>query len=119
MNACVPCPAVSQGLTLEPASTAVLTGSGVRFNATVAGAWKVMTWQVSGLLVLTVSLSSSGSSNVTSSSEQFSAGFCLPADSSCVEFTIQNISRSQAGPVLCSVLGLYGSKTANLSVHGQ
>uniref|UniRef100_H3C523 Ig-like domain-containing protein n=1 Tax=Tetraodon nigroviridis TaxID=99883 RepID=H3C523_TETNG len=73
-----------------------------------------MTWDVSSLLVLTISASSR---NVTTSSEQFSASFCWPADTSCVEFTIQNISRGQAGPLVCSVLGPYGSKTANLSVQ--
>lgn len=114
---CFGCPVLSQGLTLEPASAAVLSGSAVRFNATVPGAWEVMTWHLSSLLVLTVSPGSS--SNVTSSSEQFSAGFCSQADTSCVEFTIRNISRSQAGLLVCSVLGPYGSKTANLSVQGQ
>lgn len=113
-----PSPVLSQDLKLEPASAAVLAGSTVSFNATVPGAWAVMTWHVSSLLVLTVNWDGSGI-NVMSSSEQFSAGLCSPADASCVEFTIQNVSRGQAGPLVCSVLGPYGSKTANLSVHGQ
>lgn len=109
-------PVLSQGLTLEPASAAVLRGSAVGFRATVAGPWEVMTWQVNDLLVLTVSLSSS--TNVTSSSEQFTAAFCS-LDTSCVEFTVRNVSRDQAGLLVCSVLGPFGSKTANLSVQGQ
>lgn len=102
---------------LEPARTAVLSNSTVRFNATVPGIWEVMTWQVNGLLVLTVSLSSSN--NVTSSSEQFSARFCSHSDTSCVEFTISSVTRNQSGSVVCSVLGAFGSRTANLSVQGQ
>lgn len=102
---------------LEPARTAVLNNSTVWFNATVPGIWEVMTWHVNGLLVLTVILSST-SNNVTSSSEQFSARFCSH-DTSCVEFTIGSVTRNQSGPVVCSVLGAYGSKRANLSVQGQ
>lgn len=112
---CFLCPVVSQDLRLEPASAAVLSGLAVHFRATVPGPWQVMTWHVGGLLVLSVS----PSGNVTSSSEQFTAGFCLPADTSCVELRIQNVSRAQAGPLVCSVLGDYGSKTANLSVQGE
>lgn len=76
----------------------------------------MMTWHTSSLLVLTISASSR---NVTTYSEQFSAGFCRPADTSCVEFHIQNVSRGQTGQLVCSVLGPYGSKIANLNVQGQ
>lgn len=101
---------------LEPASAAVLRGSAVRFRATVAEQWTVMTWQVNDLLVLT--LTPNSSPNVTSTSEQFSAAYCSQ-DTSCVEFTVQNVSRDQAGLLVCTVQGPLGSRTANLSVQGQ
>lgn len=107
-------PVLSQGLILEPASAAVLRGSTVSFRATVAVQWEVMTWEVNNTLVLTVT---SSSTNVTSSG-QFSAAFCSQ-DASCVEFTVWNVSREQAGLLVCRVQDVFGSRTANLSVQGQ
>lgn len=91
----------------------VLQGSDVQFNATVGGSWQVMTWNVGGFLVLTVSKSS----GIIPSTEQFSARFCSQ-NNSCVEFTIHNVTRSQSGPVICTVQGDYGEKTAQLYVQG-
>ncbi|XP_059208106.1 immunoglobulin superfamily member 5 [Centropristis striata] len=105
--------AVSGQFQLEPQNLTVLRGSDAQFNATVPGVWDVMTWNVGGFLVLTIRVSG----DVTSSSGQFSAGFCSMGDTSCVEFTIHNVSRGESGPVLCSVLGDFGSKTAQLYVQ--
>ncbi|XP_034462328.1 immunoglobulin superfamily member 5 [Hippoglossus hippoglossus] len=104
---------VSRQFQLQPLNPAVLQGSNVQFRATVEGNWQIMTWDVGGLLVLTVPVDS----NVTSSSRQFSAGFCSVGNSSCVEFTIHNVSRRDAGPVICTVQGDYGDKTAQLNVQ--
>lgn len=106
---------LSQGLILEPTSAAVLRGATVSFRATVAVQWEVMTWEVNDTLVLTVS---SSTTNVTVSSGQFSAAFCSQ-DASCVDFTVWNVSRNQAGLLVCRVNDLFGSRTANLSVQGQ
>nr|XP_046267737.1 immunoglobulin superfamily member 5 [Scatophagus argus] len=105
---------VSQGFQLEPLNSTVLQGSDVQFNATVQGKWDFMTWHVGDLLVLSVL--SSSTSNITSSSQQYSASFCS-SDTSCVRFTIHNVTRSQSGSVMCSVLGSFGSKTAQLYVQ--
>ncbi|KAL7389931.1 hypothetical protein ABVT39_012024 [Epinephelus coioides] len=104
---------VSGQFQLEPLNSTVLQGSDVRFNTTVQGIWKVMTWTVQGYLVLTISVTG----NITSSSEQFSTRFCSTGVTSCVEFTIHNVTRKEAGPVICSVLGDFGSKTAQLYVQ--
>lgn len=106
--------AVSQEFQLEPLNSTVLQGSDVRFNATVQGNWEFMTWTVRGLLVLTVSVT-----NNETSSEQFYATFCSSGDTSCVEFTIHNVTRRESGPVICTVQGDYGSKTAQLYVQGN
>ncbi|KAM6983710.1 immunoglobulin superfamily member 5 isoform 2-T2 [Tautogolabrus adspersus] len=98
---------------LQPLNSTVLKGSVVRFNATVQGNWQVMTWMVGGLLVLTVPVSD----NITSSSQRFTAGFCSGGDKSCVEFTMRNASRGDAGPVVCTVQGEYGSKVSQLYVQ--
>ncbi|XP_034008621.1 immunoglobulin superfamily member 5 [Trematomus bernacchii] len=103
--------AVSGQFQLEPLNATVLHGSAVRFNATVQGAWKGMTWTVGGHLVTTVI------GDIISSSEQFSARFCSSGDPSCVEFTIENVTRREGGAVTCSVQGNYGSKTAQLYVQ--
>ncbi|KAL6099172.1 uncharacterized protein ACO6RY_18149 [Pungitius sinensis] len=98
---------------LEPLNLTVLQGSDARFNATVKGTWNFITWTVGGLLVLNFNING----DMTSSSEQFSARFCS-RDTSCVEFTIHNVARSEdASLVICSVLGPYGSKTAQLFVQ--
>uniref|UniRef100_A0A3Q3FB28 Immunoglobulin superfamily member 5-like n=1 Tax=Labrus bergylta TaxID=56723 RepID=A0A3Q3FB28_9LABR len=80
---------------LQPLNSTVLKASDVSFNATVQGNWQIMTWTVRGLLVLVVPFS----------------------DPSCVEFTMRNVSRGDAGPVVCAVQGAYGSKTAQLQVQ--
>ncbi|KAK9536103.1 hypothetical protein VZT92_005914 [Zoarces viviparus] len=106
--------AVSGQLQLEPLNSTVLQGSDARFNATVQGDWLVMTWNVGGLLVVNFPVTG----NITLSSGQFSARFCSSGNTSCVEFTIHNVTRSgDAGPVVCGVLGDYGSKTAHLYVQ--
>uniref|UniRef100_A0A3Q2Y0Z9 Immunoglobulin superfamily, member 5a n=1 Tax=Hippocampus comes TaxID=109280 RepID=A0A3Q2Y0Z9_HIPCM len=97
---------------VEPLESTVLKGSDARFSATVQGMWEVMTWNVRGFLVLTVPRIG----NISSSSEQFSASFCSAEDTSCVVFTIHAASRMEAGPVICTVQGDYGSKSAQLHV---
>lgn len=100
---------------LEPLNLTVLQGSDARFNATVTGPWRVMTWDVGGLMVLNILITG----DIASSSEQFSAGFCSN-DRSCVEFTIRNVTRSMdASPVICRMLGDPGSKTAQLYIQGR
>ncbi|KAG7516834.1 immunoglobulin superfamily member 5 [Solea senegalensis] len=47
----------------------------------------------------------------------FSARFCSAGDTRCVEFTIHNVTRRESGPIMCTVLGEYGSKTAQLYVE--
>ncbi|XP_041808639.1 immunoglobulin superfamily member 5 [Chelmon rostratus] len=106
-------PVVSQQFHLQPQQLTVLQGSEVRFNATVEGAWQLMTWTVGGLLVLTVS----SNNTVTAPTGQFTARYCSAGDPSCVEFTIHNATRRQSGSVICAVLGPYGSRTAQLSVQ--
>lgn len=108
-------PVVSQQFHLQPQQLTVLQGSEVRFNATVEGAWQLMTWTVGGLLVLTVS----SNNTVTAPTGQFTARYCSAGDPSCVEFTIHNATRRQSGSVICAVLGPYGSRTAQLSVQGK
>lgn len=102
---------------LEPRNLTVLQGSDAQFNATVMGHWKVMTWTVGKKLVLSIP----ATGNATSSSEQYSARFCSSGDTSCVELTIHNVNRSgtESWPVICSVLGPYGSKTSQLYVQGR
>ncbi|XP_074466443.1 immunoglobulin superfamily member 5 isoform X1 [Sebastes fasciatus] len=107
--------AVSGQFQLEPRNLTVLQGSDAQFNATVMGHWKVMTWTVGKKLVLSIP----ATGNATSSSEQYSARFCSSGDTSCVELTIHNVNRSgtESWPVICSVLGPYGSKTSQLYVQ--
>lgn len=104
---------VTNQFQLEPMTAAVLKGSDAQFIARVTGSWTIMTWIVGGFLVLTVN----GNTTI-SLSEQYSATFCSSDNSSCVEFTIHNISRSLSGPVTCAVQGLFGEKTAQLYVQG-
>lgn len=104
-----------QQFQLEPLTSTVLQGSDVQFRATVDGTWRVMTWNVRGLLVLTVLVDS----NITSSPGQFSATFCSSGSTSCVDFIIHNVTRRESGPVICTVQGEYGSKTAQLNVQGK
>lgn len=106
--------AVSQEFQLEPQNSTVLQGCDVQFNATVQGKWSYMTWNVQNLLALTVS----SSSNVTSAGQYF-ARVHSSGDTSFVEFTIHNVTRSESGEVVCSVQGQYGSKTSYLDVQGK
>ncbi|XP_068456192.1 immunoglobulin superfamily member 5 [Clinocottus analis] len=106
--------AVSGRFQLQPLNSTVLQGSDARFNATVLGNWQLMTWTVREYLVLNFPVGG----NVTSSSERFTASFCSSGDTSCVQFTIHKVNRSaDAGPVVCRVLGDYGSETAQLHVQ--
>lgn len=97
---------------LQPANVTALKGSDAQFNATVQGAWTFMTWTVGGLLVLT----QAAAGNDTSSSPRFSAQLC-GSGSSCVEFTIHNVTRQDSGSIICTVQGPYGSKTSQLYVQ--
>ncbi|XP_038565583.1 immunoglobulin superfamily member 5 [Micropterus salmoides] len=106
--------AVSEKFQLAPLNSTVLQGSDVRFNATVQGVMQIMTWTVRGNLVLTVA-----NSSVTTSSNQFSARIYSSGDINCVEFTIHKVTCRESGPVVCAVLGEYGSKTAQLYVQGN
>ncbi|XP_047186523.1 hemicentin-1 isoform X2 [Scophthalmus maximus] len=105
--------AVSQQFQLEPLNSTVLQGSDVRFNATVEGIWKVMSWDVRDFQVLTFTVNGT----ILRSSPRFSAGFCSAGDKTCVEFIIHSVTRKETGPVECTVQGEYGSKTAQLNVQ--
>ncbi|KAM9788985.1 immunoglobulin superfamily member 5 [Neosynchiropus ocellatus] len=98
---------------LQPQNLTVLQGSTAHFTATVQGTWEVMTWTVNELLVLTFRVNG----DTSSSEPQFGAGFCSSGDTSCVEFTISNTTRSRAGTVVCMVQGDFGSKTSRLYVE--
>lgn len=104
---------VSDQFQLEPMTAAVFKGSDAQFIARVTGSWEFMTWTVGQFLVLTVRRNTT-----ILQVEQYSARFCSSDNSSCVEFTIHNVSRSLIGPVTCAVQGSYGEKTAQLSVQG-
>uniref|UniRef100_A0A3B5A6J8 Immunoglobulin superfamily, member 5a n=1 Tax=Stegastes partitus TaxID=144197 RepID=A0A3B5A6J8_9TELE len=112
-KSCLLCPAASEEVQLEPLNSTVLEGSDVQFNATVVGTWRVMTWSVQEFLVLTVS----SAGGIIPSSEQFSARFS--SDNRSVEFTVHNVTRSQSGPVTCTVQGNFRPKTAQLYVQGE
>uniref|UniRef100_A0A3B3ZXZ7 Ig-like domain-containing protein n=1 Tax=Periophthalmus magnuspinnatus TaxID=409849 RepID=A0A3B3ZXZ7_9GOBI len=99
---------------LEPVNVTKLLGSEAQFKATVEGLWPMMFWQVGEITVL--SISSSG--EVINSFPQHSARLCGNG-SSCVEFTIQNLTRQDSGPVTCTVQGDYGFKTSQLIVQGN
>lgn len=97
---------------LEPVNVTSLQGSSAQFNATVQGSWTSMTWTVGGLLVLTMPSSGDPDSFLP----RFSARLC-GAGTTCVEFTIDNVTRRDAGPVVCFVQGEYGDRTAQLFVQ--
>uniref|UniRef100_A0A3P8N747 Ig-like domain-containing protein n=2 Tax=Astatotilapia calliptera TaxID=8154 RepID=A0A3P8N747_ASTCA len=103
---------VSDQFQLEPMTAAVFKGSDAQFIARVTGLWEFMAWTVGQFLVLTVHRNTT-----ILQVEQYSARFCSSDNSSCVEFTIHNVSRSLIGPVTCAVQGSYGEKTAQLSVQ--
>ncbi|KAM6907568.1 immunoglobulin superfamily member 5 [Xenentodon cancila] len=104
---------VTEELHLEPLNSTVLKGTNVQFTASVQGDWQVMTWTVQGFLVLTVR----STGEILPSSERFSATFCSSGVTGCVEFTIHNVTRSEAGPVTCAVQGSYTPKIAQLYVQ--
>ncbi|XP_029957157.1 immunoglobulin superfamily member 5 [Salarias fasciatus] len=97
---------------VEPMNSAVLRGSTARFNATVQGDWEEMTWFVQSLLVLVIRPDAGPVER-----DQFSARLCSNGSISCVEFSIRNVSREQAGPVHCTLLGPLGTRTAQLEVQ--
>lgn len=107
---------MSQILNLEPQNSTVLKGTDARFIVTVLGKWEVMAWNIRDLLVI-VMYAPSGST--VTSSDQFSATFCTAGDTSCVEFTIHNVTRNQTGEITCRVLGTFGSQMAQLNVEGK
>lgn len=106
---------------LDPVNVTQLQGSDAKFTATVQVPWEYMMFNVGGYPVLT--MPSGG--NVTSTSPRFSAWSC---NSSCVEFTIHNMTRKDTGPVLCSVQGgvpispkmsqLYVQESGSVSISG-
>ncbi|CAN9501541.1 unnamed protein product [Ophioblennius macclurei] len=102
-----------QDFNLEPMNPTVLQGSTVQFNATVRGVWKTMTWTAGNLLVLTIT----SENDTTSSSDQFSATLFSNDSVSRVEFSIYGVTREQAGPVECTILGALGTRTAQLEVQ--
>lgn len=96
-----------------PANVTVLKGSDAQINAIVTTQWTSMTWAVNGILVLIFN----PSENSTSTSERYSASLCNNGDTTCVQFTIQNVSRSDM-MVECDVIGLVGAQT-QLNVQGR
>ncbi|KAK7925395.1 hypothetical protein WMY93_007705 [Mugilogobius chulae] len=71
-----------------------------------------MFWTVNTFVVLT--MASSG--NFTATSSRFSARLC-GSGSTCVEFTIYNLTRQDSGSVICTVQGDFSPKTAQLTVQ--
>lgn len=100
---------VSGQFEVQPVNLTVLLGAEARFNSTVQRPWSFMTWDVGGIFA--VIIQSSG--NSTTSSPRFSARLC---SSRCVELTVHNVTRRDAGPVVCSVEGEAG-KTVQLNVQ--
>ncbi|KAG8008205.1 Calmodulin regulator protein PCP4 [Nibea albiflora] len=74
-----------------------------------------MTWKVGEFLIANVPVPASG--NISIYSDRYAARFCVKDDISCVEFIMYNVTRGQSGKVTCTVLGTYGSKTADLYVQ--
>lgn len=107
---------VSENIQVLPLNATVLKGSEAKFNATVQGEWKIMTWHIGENLVL---IFSSDNTTEDSASDRFSAQLCSGSDTTCVQFTIQNVTRAEAGEITCSVLGFTGSSTAHLYVQGE
>lgn len=106
---------VSQNVQVLPLNKTVLKGSDARFTATVQGQWMIMTWHIGERLVL---IFSSDNTTENSASDRFSATLCSTGIA-CVEFTIRNVARTEAGTITCSVLGFPESNTANLYVQGE
>lgn len=106
---------VSQNVQVSPLNETVLKGTNATFTATVQGNWTIMTWHIGEKLVLVFS---SDNTIEDSASDQFSATLCS-TDKTCVNFTIQNVTRTEAGEITCSVLGFPRSNTAHLYVQGE
>nr|XP_054586404.1 immunoglobulin superfamily member 5 isoform X2 [Nothobranchius furzeri] len=105
--------AVTQELKLEPMNSYVLRDSDVGFRAMVQGSWVIMTWFVKETQVLTVR----APAEVIPSSDLYSARICSTEGPNCVDFTMHNVTRDQAGPVTCNVQGPYKPQTAQLHVQ--
>ncbi|XP_043996179.1 immunoglobulin superfamily member 5 isoform X1 [Gambusia affinis] len=113
---------VSQKVQLEPLNSTVLRDSDVQFMATIQGAWDVTNWGVGGIQVLTIVNSTS---SIIPSADRFSARFCFSTSRNCVEFTIHNVSRADAGEVVCNVQGhqpvtaqLYVQESGTVNIPG-
>ncbi|KAM9348944.1 immunoglobulin superfamily member 5 [Symphorus nematophorus] len=96
---------------LEPRNLTVLQGSDASFNATVNQTGVPMTWITGKTSVVTVS----AEGNIKSVGERYSARFCS-INPRCVEFTIHNVTCSDAGTITCVALG-HRSQTAELYVQ--
>lgn len=106
---------VSQNIQVLPLNATVLKGSDALFTATVQGEWTIMTWHVGEKLVL---IFSSDNTTEASASDKFSAILCSTNTTTWVEFTIRNVTRTEAGEITCSVVG-YESITAHFYVQGE
>uniref|UniRef100_A0A3P9P0F6 Immunoglobulin superfamily, member 5a n=1 Tax=Poecilia reticulata TaxID=8081 RepID=A0A3P9P0F6_POERE len=93
-------PAASQKVQLEPLNSTALRDSDVQFIATIQGHWEVTNWGVRGIQVLTIINSTN---SIIPSEDRFSARFCVNTSRSCVEFTVHNVTRADAGEVVCNV----------------
>ncbi|KAM4726214.1 immunoglobulin superfamily member 5 [Anableps anableps] len=113
---------VSQKVQLEPLNSTVLRDSDVQFHANIQGNWEITSWDVGGIQVLTIINSLD---TVFPSIDRFSARFCPNTNRSCVEFTIHNVTRADAGEVVCTVQGhqplkaqLYVQESGTVSILG-
>ncbi|XP_032431812.1 immunoglobulin superfamily member 5 [Xiphophorus hellerii] len=107
------CRVVSQKVQLEPLSSTALRDSDVQFIATIQGDWEVTNWGVGGIQVLTIINSTN---SIIPSVDRFSARFCVSTNRNCVEFIIHNVTRADAGEVVCNVQG-HQPVTAQLFVQ--
>ncbi|XP_056450943.1 immunoglobulin superfamily member 5 isoform X1 [Gadus chalcogrammus] len=105
---------VGAQLSLDPLSAAVLRGSNVSFKANVTAEWKVMTWDVGKLLVLTI-LSTDGV--IESLPRYVARNISTGSAGGAWEFSIVDVQKSDSGPVVCTIQGRIGSKTATLQVQ--
>uniref|UniRef100_A0A3Q3W722 Ig-like domain-containing protein n=1 Tax=Mola mola TaxID=94237 RepID=A0A3Q3W722_MOLML len=106
---------MSQILNLEPQNSTVLKGTDARFIVTVLGKWEVMAWSIRDLLVIVI-YAPSGST--VTSSDQFSATFWTAGDTSCVEFTIHNVTQSRCSLALNPPLSLSVLESGTVSITG-
>lgn len=105
---------------VQPVNLTVLRGGEARFNATVQRSWIFMTWDVGGIYAVTIQ----PSGNFTTASPRYTARLC-GSGTSCAELTIYNVTRSDAGPIDCSVQGesdktvqLYVQESGSVSISG-